>query len=72
MLLEAKLQEEQKMAQAKLKEQEVREKIQNEIKTAKAAISIEKPQSITPPNRKALVIGNDTYKMVAKPLTGAP
>jgi len=66
LLLEAKLQEEQKMAQAKLKEQEVREKIQNEIKTAKAAILIEKPQSITPQNRKALVIGNDTYKMVAK------
>ena len=67
LLVEAKQKEEQRLVELrKVMEQEIREKILNEMKIAQAAIPIEKPQPIIYANRKALVIGNDSYQTIEK------
>jgi len=67
LLAEVKIKEEQRIADLrKVIEKEVREKILNEMKIASTAISIEKLQPVIYANRKALIIGNNSYQKIAK------
>jgi lysophospholipid acyltransferase (LPLAT)-like uncharacterized protein len=66
-LAEVKIKEEQRIADLrKVIEKEVREKILNEMKIASTAIPIEKLQPVIYANRKALIIGNNSYQKIAK------
>jgi len=67
LLAEVKIKEEQRIADLrKVIEKEVREKILNEMKIASTAIPIEKLQPVIYANRKALIIGNNSYQKIAK------
>jgi len=67
LLAEVKIKEEQRIADLrKVIEKEVREKILNEMKIASTAIPIEQPPPVIYANRKALIIGNNSYQKIAK------